>query len=143
MSPGGRDPAVLRRHLLALDEALQGLRPNRGITVQLLREDREKLWAIERGLQIAAQNALDIATHLAAAAGRDVPDYASAIDRLAALGVLPAAFAEQFRSIAGFRNVLVHGYLDIDVALLHRILVTRLDDFATFARHIEETLKVE
>jgi hypothetical protein len=39
-------------------------------------------WAVERGLQLCAQNALDIATHLAASAGREAADYATAIDVL-------------------------------------------------------------
>src|SRR5262249_40550194 len=38
-------------------------------------------------------------------AGRDAPDYASAIDLLPELGVLPSEFAARLRGIAGFRNV--------------------------------------
>jgi uncharacterized protein YutE (UPF0331/DUF86 family) len=86
------------------------------------------------------QNALDIATHLAAAAGLDAPDYASAIDRLAELSALPAKFASQFRAIAGFRNVLVHGYLEVDLDLVQRILAEQLGDFAEFAAHVEAHL---
>jgi uncharacterized protein YutE (UPF0331/DUF86 family) len=95
---------------------------------------------VERGLQLCAQNALDIATHVAASAGRDVADYGSAIDRLAELGVLPRDFAARFRAIAGFRNVIVHGYLDVDVAAVHRLLNERLDDFSEFARLVDRYL---
>jgi uncharacterized protein YutE (UPF0331/DUF86 family) len=70
------------------------------------------------------------------ALGRDVPDYAGAIDRLAEIGILPHDFAARFRGIAGFRNVLVHGYLDVDVTHLHNLLNSHLDDFSVFARHI-------
>ena len=49
----------------------------------------------------------------------------------------PREFVSQFRSVAGFRNVLVHGYLDVDLELLHLLLTTRLGDFETFASHIE------
>lgn len=89
---------------------------------------------VERGLQLCTQNALDIATHLAASAGRDVPDYATAIHQLSDLGVLPAEFAARFRPVAGFRNVIVHGYLDVDLTVVHRLLNNRLDDFVEFAR---------
>lgn len=92
---------------------------------------------MERGLQLCAQNALDIATHLAASAGRDAPDYASAIDVLGDIGVLPAGFALRFRGIAGFRNVLVHGYLGVDPARLHQLLNSGLGDLAEFARLVE------
>jgi uncharacterized protein YutE (UPF0331/DUF86 family) len=80
---------------------------------------------------------LDIATHLAASAGRDAPDYATAIDVLGELGILPAEFAVRLRAIAGFRNVLVHGYRSVDVSRMHRLLNSGLDDFVDFARFIE------
>lgn len=140
MSPGGIDRAVVRRHLLALDAALATLGRHRGLSASELAADREKLWIVERGLQLCAQNALDAATHLAATAGRDVPDYASAIDRLAELGILPPGFAARFRAIAGFRNVLVHGYLDVDLRIVEDLLTTRLDDFREFAQYIDTHL---
>jgi uncharacterized protein YutE (UPF0331/DUF86 family) len=139
VSPGSLDAALVRRHLAALDLAVQQLRRHAGRAAEGL-VDLDERWAIERGLQIAVQNCLDVATHLAAAAGRDVPDYATAIDRLAELRVLPAEFAQRFRAIAGFRNVLVHGYLELDLALVHRVLNERLDDFGRFAGHVEAHL---
>jgi uncharacterized protein YutE (UPF0331/DUF86 family) len=140
MSPGEPDIAVVRRHLLALDTAMQRLRRHTGRPLADLRADPDTLWAIERGLQLCAQNALDIATHLTASAGRDTPDYASAIDALGELGVLPRDFARRFRGIAGFRNVLVHGYLAVDPGRLHELLNAGLDDFAAFAGHVERAL---
>lgn len=140
MSPGRPDAALVRRHLLALDEVLQVLRRHQGVTAEELRADRERLWIVEHGLQLAAQNVLDVATHLAASAGRETPDYAAAIDRLGELGILPAEFAASLRGIAGFRNVLVHGYLDVDLDEVVELLGGRLDDFVRFARHIEEHL---
>jgi uncharacterized protein YutE (UPF0331/DUF86 family) len=140
MSPGELDPAVIRRHLLALDQALQTLRRHQGRPVDVLRSDREERWVVERGLQLCIQNVLDVATHVAASAGRDVPDYATAIDHLAELEILPGEFATQFRAVAGFRNVVVHGYLDVDLVIVHRLLNERLEDFAQFARRISHYL---
>ncbi|PYN97942.1 MAG: DUF86 domain-containing protein [Candidatus Rokuibacteriota bacterium] len=137
MSPGQPDPAVVRRHLLALDEAVQHLRRHAGRPLSLLQTDADERWAVERGLQLCAQNVLDIATHLAASAGRDAPDYATAIHVLGELGILPAEFTVRLRAIAGFRNVLVHGYLSVDVSRMHRLLNSGLDDFVDFARFIE------
>lgn len=140
MTPGQLDPAIVRRRLMALDEALQILRRHQSATAADLRSVRERLWVVERGLQLAAQNALDIATHVAAAAGRDTPDYRSAIDALAELGILPAEFVARFRSIAGFRNVLVHGYLELDLEEVVSLLQDRLEEFVTFAGGIEAYL---
>ena len=140
MSPGELDAPVVRRHLLALDQALQTLRKHQGRAVDVLQSDREERWVVERGLQLCTQNVLDVATHLAASAGRDVPDYATAIDQLADLGVLPGEFAARIRPVAGFRNVIVHGYLDVDLEIVHRLLNDRLDDFAEFARLVTRYL---
>jgi uncharacterized protein YutE (UPF0331/DUF86 family) len=140
MSPGELDASVVRRHLLALDRALQTLRKHQGGAVDALQSDREERWVVERGLQLCTQNVLNIATHLAASAGRDVPDYATAIDQLADLGVLPGQFAERIRPVAGFRNVIVHGYLDVDLEIVHRLLNDRLGDFAEFARLVSRYL---
>ncbi len=95
---------------------------------------------MQHGLQLCAQNALDIATHLASSAGMDAPAYASALDRLVELKVLPAAFESRFRGVAGFRNVLVHGDLDVDVLRVHARLNGQLQDFREFAGHVETWL---
>lgn len=141
MTPGQPDGAVVRRHLLALDAAVQQLRRHAGRPLSAFRADADEQWTVERGLQLCAQNVLDVATHLAASAGRDVPDYASAIDVLGDLGVLPVEFAERLRGIAGFRNVLVHGYLGTDLARVHQLLNSGLVDFVEFGRLVDNYLE--
>ena len=140
MSPGRADSSVVRRHLAALREALANLRRHAGATSETLRANMDLRWTVEHGLQLCAQNAIDIATHLAATAGLDASDYASAIDRLTGMGVLPAAFGARFRRIAGLRNVLVHDYIEVDLDVVARVLDENLDDFEEFARWVERHL---
>ena len=80
---------------------------------------------------------------LVAAAGFDSVDYTTAIDRLVTIRALSPEFAARFRGIAGFRNVLVHGYLEIDLTLVQRVLRERLPDFTEFALSIERYLASE
>ena len=141
MSPGEIDVDVVRRHLAALRYSLEVLLTRADISLEALDADTEGRWVVERGLQLCAQNALDIATHIAASRGRDVPDYASAIDELERLGVLSHEFVREFRSVAGFRNVLVHGYLDVDLDVLFTLLHERLGDFESFAEAVEAYLE--
>jgi len=54
--------------------------------------------------------------------------------------VLPSSFAKRFRAVAGLRNVLVHGYLDVDLAVVHRLLNEDLGDFTEFAGHVDRFL---
>ena len=53
---------------------------------------------------------------------------------------MPPGFAARFGAVAGFRNVLVHGYLEVDLELVARFLAERLEDFEEFARHVERWL---
>lgn len=143
MTSGQIDREVVRRHLVALDTAVRYLRRYRSASLETLTADHDTLWAVERGLQLCAQNVLDISTHLVAGAGHDTPDYVTALDELGRLGVLPVEFVMRFRGIAGFRNVLVHAYLDVDVKRVHELLVDRLEDFVEYARHVEAYLARE
>ena len=76
-----------------MQAALQNLQRHRNSTLAELQLNLDQLWAIERGLQLIAQNALDIATHLVAAAGFDSADYTTAIDRLVTIRALSPEFA--------------------------------------------------
>ncbi len=136
MSPGQVDSGSVRRHLLTLDSVLKSLSSFSGKSVKLLTEDTKELWAVERGLQLCTQCVLDIATHIVASAGRDVADYTSALDEIGKIGVIPSDLAMRLRPLAGFRNALVYGYLDIDIERLHDVLNHHLDEVREFAQHI-------
>jgi hypothetical protein len=60
MNPGQPDTTIVRRHLLALDEAVQHLRRHTGRPFSLLVTNPDERWTVERGLQLCAQNALDV-----------------------------------------------------------------------------------
>lgn len=141
MTRGQPDPEVIRRHLAALREALAILGQHVGRTAEQFRSDPNLRWAVERGLLLCVQNALDVATHLTTAAGLDAQDYATAIDRLVELSVLPAEFAARLRKIAGFRNVLVHGYLQVDLGILERVLQQGLSDLSEYADRVEKHME--
>ena len=140
MAPGRIDRRVVQRHITALGNAVSRLRRHAGVSAAALRADRDRLWSIERGLQLAAQNALDVASHICSALGQAPTTYRDAIDGLVDAGVLPADFGERFRRVAGFRNVLVHGYLEVDLELVAAVLNEQLTEFDAFARHVESWL---
>jgi uncharacterized protein YutE (UPF0331/DUF86 family) len=141
MSPGTPDPLVLRRHLLALDDALNRLERHAAVALEAYTTDPDLQWTVERGLLLCAQNVLDIAAHLSASAGVDSPDYTASIEALGRLGFVPADLAQRLRPLAGFRNVLVHAYLPVDPARVHEALTTKLRDLRDFAAHIERSLR--
>jgi uncharacterized protein YutE (UPF0331/DUF86 family) len=56
------------------------------------------------------------------------------------MGVIPAALAASLRPLAGFRNAIVHGYLGIDLVLVHSVLNQHLNQVREFAEHIERNI---
>jgi len=82
-----------------------------------------------------------LGNHLLLAAGvTDIEDYTDIIDRMGEKEIVPPSFARAIRPMAGFRNLLVHAYTRVDAARVHQALQTHLDDFETFAQHIQRYL---
>jgi uncharacterized protein YutE (UPF0331/DUF86 family) len=88
-------------------------------------------------LERAVQCCLDIAAHLLS----DLPDAApkTMADTFTALqqaGVISPAVAERMRKAVGFRNIAVHEYQALDLAIVLKIATAHLDDFRAFAQAV-------
>ncbi len=55
--------------------------------------------------------------------------------------VIPVDFANRFSKAAGFRNILVHMYEEVDAGKLHDYLQNNLEDFNEFARYVASYLE--
>jgi len=98
----------------------------------------------ERFLQLAIETALSIGHHVIAASGFAQPGtYAEVFRVLGKEHVLPADFAASLEPMARMRNRLVHHYEDVDPALVHELLRTRLGDFDRFAQAVTRYLDGE
>ncbi len=52
--------------------------------------------------------------------------------------VVSAEQARTLQAMTGFRNVLVHGYQEVDLGVVRNVVEHHLDDLLTFARIIRE-----
>jgi uncharacterized protein YutE (UPF0331/DUF86 family) len=92
---------------------------------------------VERNLQVASQIVLDVCTHIIAEQSWESPgSYEEAAQILARHDVIPEPLSERLRGMAGFRNVLVHEYLEIDEHLVYLAGTDHLEDYELFARHV-------
>ena len=95
----------------------------------------------ERYLQLAIQAVLDISHHIVADRSLPLPpDSKSLFDLLARQKVVSRTLAVKLASMAGFRNVLVHEYLEIDRRRVYGALTTDLRDFESFVRAVTRIL---
>ncbi len=93
--------------------------------------------AVERLLQLAIECLLDVAQHVAVAKGGRPPEsYADSITVLEEAGLVDGERADLYRSIARFRNVLVHGYVRLKPEEVYRAWVRGLDDLRAMARDL-------
>jgi len=93
-----------------------------------------------RHAQLLAQGCADVALHILAASGAAAPEtYADALTALAATGVIPPALGERLAGAVRLRNILVHGYLDIDHGRLFDEIAW-IEGAAEFAALIERWL---
>lgn len=91
-------------------------------------------YVVLHALQLAIQAALDLATHIIADEGWDVPERSGdAFLTLGAKGVLNVELSQRLRTMASFRNLIVHEYADINLKAVFKIWRESLDDLRQFA----------
>jgi len=129
---------TVTRKLQELEECVRQLRKLQGYSYNEVADDLEKIWAIERGIQVSIQIIIDVGNYILASIGENhVEDYTNVFDKLGQHGVLPPEFALEIRGMAGFRNILVHRYTEVDLKRVYDILQNRLDDFIKYIEYIE------
>jgi len=97
----------------------------------------------DRNAQLLAQGCADIALHIVAASGAPAPDtYADALVRLGAMNVITPDLADRLAAAVRLRNILVHGYLDVDHGRLYDEL-DWIEDTARFAISIDAWLAAQ
>ena len=92
----------------------------------------------ERHAQLLAQACADIALHILAGTGSAAPEtYAEALTALAGAGVIPPVLGVRLADAVRLRNILVHGYLDIDHGRLFDELdwIESTEEFAVAIEH--------
>ena len=130
-------PEAVRQRLLKLEQAISRLEELGRGDRTLLRTNFREAWAAERGLQLAAEILLDTGNHiLSAHFGESARDYEDVITQLAAHSVISEQLRARLKGLGGFRNVLVHGYLDLDPDRVADHLLKAPADFSEFLRAI-------
>jgi uncharacterized protein YutE (UPF0331/DUF86 family) len=129
------DPLRLRALLERLGDEVADLRRLARYDADALLADRDKLKSVKYGFVVAIEICIDAGQHVIASEGYRAPlNYGEVFAVLAEHGHLPDDDVPTFVAMAGFRNLLVHGYADIDDRRVVDTLHNHLDDFERFRR---------
>ena len=95
----------------------------------------------ERYLQLAIQCVLDVSNHIVADMRLNLPsDNKELFEMLATHKILSPTLAKKLTAMAGFRNILVHEYLEIDRKRVFSVLKNDLSDFEKFIRAVSKLI---
>ena len=95
-------------------------------------------WTIERGLIAAATVILDVADHiLAAHFGLYSDTYEDALRLLFENQVVSKKLFEEIQGLGGFRNILVHQYMKVDLEELARNVRKAFKVFPRFSEEVQ------
>lgn len=130
----------IEKRLERLRDCLNKLEPLADKSLDEINEEPYLQDVIERNFEVAAQSCIDISNRIISLEDLEKPsDYYQAIERLGENGIVPKDFAEDLAPIAGFRNLLVHQYLEIDQEEVYRYLQS-LEQLYRFLEYIREWL---
>jgi uncharacterized protein YutE (UPF0331/DUF86 family) len=129
------DREIFSRRLVALRGYLDKLRAFRGTAEDEFGRTPALHDLAERYLHLAVECTLDLANHFIADQTLRTPETnQDTFSRLEDAGELSSELAARLRSWAGFRNILVHEYLEIDHGIAWHAIQDELADLDEFAR---------
>jgi uncharacterized protein YutE (UPF0331/DUF86 family)/predicted nucleotidyltransferase len=133
------DPELLAKKLAFIEACVQDLR--RLAEPARIGVDVKERRFVEHTLQIAVQAALDVASHIVSDNRLGEPrTNRELFAALARAGWLEPALATRLESAAGFRNIVVHGYAEVDLPVLRDVVEHRLGDLLDFADAVRQQL---
>jgi len=131
----------LKVRLLKLEETVSFLRQLVPTNISALKENARDMMAVERGLQLGAESIIAIGSHiLSAHYGTSAADYEDIMKQLTLRGVVSAKLRDRLTGLGGFRNLLVHGYTQLDPERVLDRLMKAPRDSDDFMREIRAWL---
>lgn len=135
------NPEVLRKRLQKMAEYLRVLEHARDYTLEEFTSNPERYGSAERFLQLAIEALNDMGNHIIADNELGVVNRSSDIPRILAQNSgLDDGLCELWIKMIGFRNILVHDYLDVDRDIVYEVLQQHLGDLRSIQGYLSRFL---
>lgn len=130
---------LVAKKLVRIDACVRELRSL--ARLDLLRTDLKEQRFIEHTLQMAIEAAIDVASHIVSDESLGEPSSKHGLfDLLVRAGWLPGEMLPTLHAMVGFRNVVVHEYDEVDLAIVESVVRDRLEDLLTFVAEVRKRL---
>lgn len=137
---------MVRREMIQLrferiEEYLEILERYHAYTYDEFHNDPERYGSAERFLQLCIEALNDVGNHVVADLKLGSVDwYAEIPERLEAHGYIDKEIKDVWMRMIGFRNALVHAYMDIDRKMVYDIIQGNLDDIRRLMKTLSRFL---
>lgn len=122
-------PEVIRKRLNKLDEYLKILYSLQKYTLDEFLSNPEHYASVERFLHMAIETTIDVGGHIVSGLGiGEVNWYSDIAILMEEKGFISAELREKWIRIVGFRNILVHQYIEADRKIVYDVLQNKLGD---------------
>jgi uncharacterized protein YutE (UPF0331/DUF86 family) len=130
------DREAFLNHLNELQNSIENLKKlQKEISLDEFKKDRTKRNSVLHELQIAIQSCIDLGNHFISEKSLAKPEtYKEIFDILKHNALIEDDIAEKMKELAGFRNVLVHMYLNIDLNKAYHILNKEIPSLERFKK---------
>jgi uncharacterized protein YutE (UPF0331/DUF86 family) len=128
------DKDLARTKLAYIATNLAILEAKQNIAEEAFLQSVDHQYVVLHALQLAIQAALDLAAHLIADEGWEVPERSGeAFLILGQKKILDGELSNRLRTMASFRNLIVHEYADVNLSSVYKIWHESVDDLKQFA----------
>lgn len=109
-------------------------------TLEDVKSDKSKEWALRYGFLETIQIVIDISCHLVSKYNLGNPQtYSECIELLEKFKYLDESLSFKVLGMIGLRNILVHEYLSVKPEKLYELL-NNIEDFQAFAEKVKELI---
>ena len=101
----------------------------------------DKVDSAKYNLIVAIEGAIDVCNHIVARAGGRAPhDHSDCFEVLRELKMLSDDFVDRLKSMAKFRNLLVHLYWEVDDRKVFQIIKTDIQDIKEYMKEVNKLI---